>query len=258
MKQFFVSLLAVILSFLWSVAVKAHAMLFDGMVRRGLILCSVYLPNGSTISIATGYGAAKTMSAVSNGNYANATLEASHGISNGDFMEVTSGWSRLNKRVVRASSVGSPTADIIELEGINSTSTTRYPAGSGVGSVREISGWQQITQIMDLAGDGGEQQFVTFQFLEADAQRRLPTFKSPVGITMQVADDDTLAGYLLLKEANDDRDPRAVKVVKPNGGLILFSAYVTLAPMPNLTVNQVATVQATFSLENEEPTKYAS
>lgn len=219
---------------------------------------SVYLPNGSTINVATGYGSAKTMSAVSNGNYANATLEASHGVSNGDFIEVTSGWSRLDKRVVRASSVGSPTAADIELEGINSSNTTRYPAGSGIGSVREITGWQQVLQVLNLASDGGEQQFKIFQFLEDDGQRRIPTSKTPVGMTLQIADDDTLPGYLLLKEANEDRDPRAVKIIKPNGGLILFSALITLAPMPNLTIDDIASVQATFSLENADPTKYAS
>jgi hypothetical protein len=73
-----------------------------------------------------------------------------------------------------------------------------------------------------------------------------------------IADDDTLAGYILAQEANDDRTPRAVRITKPNGGIIVFSAYITLAPMPTLEINQLARAQVTMSLENPEPTKYAS
>lgn len=216
---------------------------------------SVYLPNGSTIHIASGYGAEKDMTAVTNATEAVATFEASHGVVEGDFIEVTSGWSRLNNRIIRA---GTVSTNDVNLEGFNTTSTTLFPAGSGTGTIREITGFTQLLQVMQPQGDGGEQQFTTYQFLESDSESRIPSNKSASGLTLQVADDDSLAGYILAKAANDDRDPRAVKIVKANGGLILFSAYISLAPMPNLTINQVATVQVTFSLLNPEPTKYAS
>ena len=94
---------------------------------------SVSLPNGALVAVASGYGASKEIVSLSNGNPANAELEASHGIINGDFIEVTSGWSRLTDKIVRASSVGSPTANFIELEGIDTTLTSIYPSGGGTG-----------------------------------------------------------------------------------------------------------------------------
>lgn len=215
---------------------------------------AVALPNGSIVSIASGYGVAKTMSAVSNATEAVATLEASHGVIVGDFIEVTSGWSRLNKRVVRASAVAT---NDVTLDDINTSSTTLYPAGAGTGSVREISGWTQLSQILGSASTGGEQQFATYQLLEADTEVRIPTSKSAAGITFTIADDPSLAGYLLAKEANDDRLPRAVKIVLANGAILLYNAYISLSVVPSLTVNEPMSIQVTLSLLSE-PTRYSA
>jgi hypothetical protein len=215
---------------------------------------SVSLPNGAIVAIASGYGASKAMSAVSNADPGEATLEASHGIVLGDFMEVTSGWSRLNSRIVRAGTVD--TNDVL-LEGIDTTSTSRYPAGAGTGSIREITGWTQLAQITGSSSEGGEQQFTTYQFLEADSEVRIPTTKSAAGINFTVADDPTLAGYILAQEANEDRLPRAVRITLPNGQILLYNAYISLSPIPTLTVNEIMTTQVTLSLL-AEPVRYAS
>src|SRR5688572_21317980 len=147
---------------------------------------SVSLPNGALVAIASGYGAAKAMTAVTNASEAVATLAASHGVVEGDFIEVTSGWSRLTDKIVRA---GTVSTNDVDLEGINTPSTTVYPPGSGTGSVREITGWTQLSQILESSSTGGEQQFLDYQFLEADSAKRIPTFKAPAGLTFRVADD---------------------------------------------------------------------
>lgn len=214
---------------------------------------AVSLPNGALVAIASGYGTSKTMSAVSNAAEAVATLEASHGVVEGDFIEVTSGWSRLDSKIVRA---GTVSTNDVNLEGINTSSTSVYPAAGGTGSVREITGWTQLSQILESSSTGGEQQFLDYQFLEADAAKRIPTFKAPAGLTFRVADDPTLAGYVLAKTANDDREPRAVRVTLPNGAILLYNAYISLAPSPSLTVNEVMSVEVTLSLLNE-PVRYA-
>lgn len=193
------------------------------------------------------------MSAVSNANPGIATLEASHGVLQGDFMEVTSGWSRLSDRIVRA---GTVSVNDVGLEGINTTSTTNYPAGEGTGSIREISGWTTLSQILSSTSNGGEQQFLEYQFLESDAQKRIPTFKNAAGLTFSVADDPTLAGQVLLATANDDRLPRAVRVTLPDGGIILYNAYISLGE-PSLTVNELMSVEVTLSLLGA-PTRYAA
>lgn len=215
---------------------------------------SVSLPNGSLVAIASGYGAVKAMTAISNANPAVATLAASHGVIVGDIIEVTSGWSRLTDKIVRASVVAT---NDVSLEGIDTLLTSIYPAAGGTGSIREITGWTQLSQILESSTSGGEQNFTEYQFLEADAKKRIPTFKSPSGISLKVADDPLLAGYILASVANDDRLQRAVRITLPGGSLLFYNAYISLNKTPSLTVNEINAVEVTLSLL-AEPVRYAS
>jgi hypothetical protein len=215
---------------------------------------SVSLPNGATISIGSTYGAAKTVSAASNANPCIVTLEASHGVIVGDIFEWTSGWSRANGNVYRAASVST---NDIGVEGLNTTSTTRFPVGSGTGTVREVTAWQQVTQVLETQTSGGEQQFVTYSFLEDDAEHQIPTVKSPIAFNFTIGDDATLAHYSVLDEADADRLQRVVRVVLPSGSVIYWSAYVTLQKTPTLTKNEVMVLRVTMSLINTV-TRYAA
>jgi hypothetical protein len=214
---------------------------------------AVQLPNGAVIAIASGYGASKNMTAVTNANPGVATLEAAHGIATGEFFEVTSGWSRLNGKIVKAGTVAT---NDVPLLGINTTSTTTYPAGSGTGTIREISGWTQLQQVLTSQSSGGDQQFLTYQFLEDDAEKRLPTSKSAAGLSFSVANDPALAGYQLVETANDDRSPRAIRITLPNGAVLLYNAYISLNKTPSLNANQLMANEVTLSLVNNEPVRY--
>ena len=214
---------------------------------------SVSLPNGALVAIASGYGSDITVTAISNANPGEATA-AAHGLTDGDIIEVTSGWSRLTEKVVR---VTGATTGTFDLEGINTTSTTIYPAGAGAGTVREVTGFTQLAQITGSTSSGGEQQFLTYQFLESDAEKRIPTFKTAAGITFTVADDPTLPGFILAKAANDDRLPRAVRITLPNGQILYYNAYISLSTIPSLTVNELMTNEVTLSLL-AEPVRYTS
>ena len=56
---------------------------------KGAIMAAV--PTGTLFSVATTFGSAITVTAVTNANPAVCTATA-HGLSNGDLIEVTSGW----------------------------------------------------------------------------------------------------------------------------------------------------------------------
>lgn len=49
---------------------------------------------------------------------------------------MTSGWAKLDSRVVRVANIS---ADTFELEGVDTTSTTSYPAGGGAGSAAKAN-----------------------------------------------------------------------------------------------------------------------
>lgn len=219
---------------------------------------AIALPNGSLVAIAASYGASKTMLDITNANPGVAQLAPGHGVVTGDIIEVTSGWSRLTEKVVKAGTIGSPpSVDDIPLLGIDTSLTSIYPAGGGAGTVREILTWTQLSQILDSQSNGGEQQFLDYQLLEADAAKRIPTFKSPAGLTFQVADDPSLPGYILASAANDDRLPRAIRLTLPSGAIIYYNAYISLNKTPSLTVNEIMAVEVTLSLL-AEPVRYAA
>lgn len=215
---------------------------------------SVSLPNGAIVEIAASYGASKAMSAVTNANPGVATLAASHGIIVGDYMEMTSGWSRLTNKIVRASVVAT---NDVSLEGQDTSLTSIYPAAGGAGSIRGILSWTQLAQVLSSSSSGGEQQFKDYQFLESDSQRRIPTTKNAAGLSFSIADDNTLAGYLLASAANDDRLPRAVRITLPSGAKLLYNCYISLNKTPSLTVNDIMACEVTMSML-AEPVRYAT
>lgn len=214
---------------------------------------AVSLPNGVTIAIATAYGSPLTVSALTNANPAVAT-SAAHGLTSGDIIEVTSGWSKLNSRIVR---VDNETAGTFEMEGIDTSSTASYPASSGTGTVREITTFTQISQIMDVQTSGGEMQFATYSFLEMDYETQLPTQSSPMTMTIQIADDPTLAGYAAVKSAAEARAVRALKITYPSGAVAYYNGYVSFNETPTFTKNQVQVVTATFNLL-ARPVRYSA
>jgi hypothetical protein len=215
---------------------------------------SVKLPNGSIISIASGYEAVKSMSAVSNADPGVATLEASHGVSDGDILEVTSGWSKLDGKIVRAANLST---NDIDLEGVNTSNLTKFPAGSGVGSVREVNAWTQVTQVVDFSSQGGDQNFFNYSFLEDDTERQIPTTKSAKAFTLLLGDDQSLPWFNILTAADEDRQPRAIRVVLPSGAVLYYNVYVTFDPTPTMTKNEIMQLRSTFSLVSN-PTRYAS
>lgn len=211
------------------------------------------LPDGAIVSLATTYGSAKTVSGITNANPGVATSTA-HGLSNGALLSVVSGWSNLNNRVVRVA--GSAT-NTFNLDGIDTSSTSLFPSGSGAGTVQEITAFTQISQIMGFTTNGGDQQFTNFSFLEQNFETQIPTTFSAQSIQIDIADDPSLAGYIALKAAADARAVRALKIAMPDGSFILYQGYVSFNETPTVTKGQVMQVKATFSLQSR-PVRYAS
>lgn len=211
------------------------------------------LPDGATVLLATTYGTAKTVSAITNANPGVASSTA-HGLSNGALVSMGSGWSNLNNRVVRVA--GSAT-NAFNLDGIDTSLATLFPVGSGAGTATEITAFTQITQIMGFTTSGGDQQFTNFSFLEQNFETQMPTTTSAMSIAIDIADDPSLAGYIALKAAADARAIRALKLQLPDGSFILYQGYLSFNETPTVGKGQVMQVKATLSLQSR-PVRYAS
>lgn len=246
------------LSFLKRLALSLLEPVYLGLTahlhRSGLLLAAVSLPNGATVAIASAYGTPSTMSVLTNDTDAVATLGAGHGVLVSDIVVLTSGWPEINGRLARASVVAS---NDVTMEDIDTTSTTTFPTGSGTGSIKEVSTWQNISQILEFSTQGGDQQFVTYSFLNESVEHQIPTVKSAQSFSMVVGDDASLAHYAVLAEADRLRSAQAIRITLPSGSLIYANCYVTLNKTPTLTKNEVMGLRASFSLVSEV-TRYAS
>lgn len=203
--------------------------------------------NGAVVSIASAYAASKVMSAITNATEAVGTLEASHGVVENDIIEMTSGWQRLDGLLVRADSVAT---NDVTLEDINTTSTTLYPAGSGTGSIREISTWVTVGQILGdtFASQGGEQQFLEWQYLDQDLQSRIPTSQTPVGISFTVHDDITAAGQIAIQASFDAASPAGLRIVLKDGKKLYGNGYWAIGAVPILEGNNIVRRNVSISL----------
>lgn len=203
------------------------------------------LPNGSTFDMAATYSPAVNVSAISNANPAVATSTA-HTLSEGDIVILVSGWTRLTNRAFR---VGETTTDTFELEGVDTTSTQRYPTGGGAGTAREVATWVQIPQIMTVDFSGGEQNFYTWQFLEDDDERQLPTSKSASSLTINVADDPDQPFVPIIEGYDELKSLNVFRLNLVNGDSILYPAVPSITSTPTLTVNELMQRVITLAMQ---------
>jgi hypothetical protein len=193
---------------------------------------AITLAVGTTVAIASAYAAAKTMSAITNATSAVATLEASHGVVLNDFVEITSGWARLNGRIAKATNIAT---NDVTLGGIDTSSTARYPSGSGAGTVREISTWTTIGQIARAINvSGGEQQFADITTLEDVIDKQIPTRRSPVQVRLPLFFDPALSYVSSVRTASDTAVPTAVRMTFPNGSVLVANAYWSYQEVPTI------------------------
>lgn len=212
------------------------------------------VPTGSTFFVASTFGTVKTVTAVSNA--AEAVVTATHDFAIGDIVEVTSGWGRLNKRAFRVKSVSTTVSFI--LEGADTTSLTFYPAGQGVGTVRKVSAFSQITTVMNPTSSGGEPKTVTYKFIESDVEYNINDGFAATSYSLDMdADAIGSAGYTALKALTDVQTDTILRIVTRSGSVILIPSTVALNEAVQLQDGQINRVSASFN-GNGRLTRYAA
>jgi hypothetical protein len=211
------------------------------------------IPNGGTFEHAATYAAALPFSAITNATSAICTVVGATLVV-GDIVLVTSGWTALNNKVVRVSAA---TATAITLEGVDTTSTTIYPAGSGVGSLKKIMTWVQIPQITDVAFSGGDQNYQDVVFLEDAQGRQIPTDKAAASMVLTVADDPTLAYVPIVQAADIAQTVQAARLNLPGTDKLYYGAYTSFSLQPEVSRGNILTRKVSLALQSA-PTRYLS
>lgn len=212
------------------------------------------VPTGTTFYVANAFGASKNTTVVTNAAEAVVTC-AAHGYSNGDVLEVTSGWGRITRRFIRIKSV---TTDNFTLEGVDTTNLTFFPAGAGIGSVRKVTGWQQVVQVLGLSSTGGDPKNVEFSYFDNDISFSINDGFSATTITLEL-DSDSIStpGYALLKTLTQVQTDTCLRINKRNGGLTYQPCTVALNEAEQMQAGQVNRVRCVFN-GNNVAVRYAS
>jgi hypothetical protein len=205
-------------------------------------MSSIFI-NGTKYAVSTTLAAAIPVTAVSNANPAVATAVAPP--ADGSILVIGSGWSELDGTVARSADAD---ADSFTLEGVNTTSTTRFPAGEGGGNVRIASGFVGMDQVTDVQTAGGDPQYFTYQYVEdaSSRQRQKPTFKNPITLTFLMDYDPDKPWYEALIGVDFAREPVVIRATLPNGAVILYYGYPSFNKVPTGAVN--VNLQNTFTL----------
>lgn len=214
------------------------------------------VPTGTTVFVASVFASSLTVSAASNATECVLTMASTSGLANGDIVEVTSGWGRLNGRAFRVKSLVANTS--ITLEGADTTSTTFFPVGSGAGSVRKVTTWQQITQITGISSSGGDPVTVDYKYLESDVRYKINDGFNGSDYTLTLdADAIGSAGYTALKSLTDVQTNTILRVITRSGQINLIPGTVALNEAVAMNDGQINTVTAALSANNRL-TRYAS
>ena len=212
------------------------------------------VPTGSTFYVASTIASAKTTTLVTNAAEAVVT-SAAHGYSNGDFVIVTSGWGRLHKRAFRVKTVAT---DTFVLEGCDTSSTTYFPVGTGVGTVQKVSTFTQITTVMNPASSGGDPKTVEYKFIESEISYQINDGFSATSYSLEMdADSIGTAGYTALVTLTNVQTDTILKIVTRSGSIILVPCTVALNEAISFTDGQINKVKAQFS-GNNRAVRYAS
>ena len=213
----------------------------------------MHLPNGSQIFVEkTRHNQEHEFTGVSNATAPVLTFAQTQtaNFSVGDYAIFTeSGWGKLVDRVVRVKTVNEKS---VTVEGVDTTDQNVFPANSGKGKLVKITEWVEIPCVQDLAQDGGEQQFYTYQCLSDDQEQQLPTYKSAVSLTYTFAHEYDNAIYPVLRKADETGAVTALRMYVPKAKeMRCWAGVLSFNEIPQTAVNEMETVSLSVSLKGK-------
>lgn len=203
--------------------------------------------NGTLFEIGTTYGSSVNITAATNVSSCVLTLGAGHSVVVNDFVEIiTNGWGALIGRVFKVTAVATNDVTIA----FDSSSTAAFPAGQGTGTLRRVTAWAQVQQVNNPQVSGGEQNFGEGQYIDQSVGFKYPTNKSPIDVTFEVDDDQSLAYWTTVKAAQASLGNYALRMTYPGGGGACGTGIWTYSAAPGLAVNSVQKRTINVALAN--------
>lgn len=209
----------------------------------------MHLPNGSQIFIGVNMGEPISATQITNADNPVFTATNTQSIKKGAYVLIeTSSWGKLVSRVLRVKEVSDNVS--VTLEGVSTKDTNVFPEGENTATFREVKSWVEVPCVQDLAQDGGEQQYYTYQCLADDQEQQLPTYKSAVSLTYTFAHEYDNPIYPILREAEESGDVTALRMYVPKAKeMRCWAGVLSFNDIPQTTMNEMETVSLSVSLK---------
>lgn len=204
-----------------------------------------YFPEGGKFFYSTTFAAAKTISAVTNANPAVCTSTA-HGYADGDIVLISSGWDDVNDSVFKIDQL---TADTFSLVDQDTSNTDFFPAGTGIGTAKLISGWTEIPQILTLENSGGDVKYATVAPLSKRNALNVPIGFNPETLTLNLGHDPANATYKAMLTLGRSLTKCAFKQTIPGGGTTYGYGFMVTSERAKQSAGNANTVPVAISIQ---------
>lgn len=203
-----------------------------------------FFPEGSSQQFSQTFASAKTITALTNANPAVATSTA-HGYATNDEILLTSGWEDATDSVYKVTVID---ANSFSIQGLDTSNTSFFPAGTGTGSAQKLSGWTAIPQVLTISSSGGDARFTDVAPLSKRNAVKIPTGFNATSVTLSLAHDASNANYQTMLGISRTLTKVAFKQAISGGATTYGYGYMNVSEMPKLNNNQVNTVDAAITV----------
>lgn len=212
-----------------------------------------YFPEGTKLQYSVTFAATKTITAVTNASPASATSTA-HGYSDNDEILLSSGWEDATDTVYKVDQID---ANTFTLLGLDATSTSFYPAGTGTGTASKISSWVEVPQVLDLSTSGGDVRLTTISPLAKRNDIQVATGFNATALNFTLGHDPANATYQAMLGISRTLTKVALKVLISGSAPMYGYGYLSVSEMPRMARNQANQVGGTITMLGR-PIAYAS
>ena len=203
-----------------------------------------YFAEGSKIQFTQTMAGAKTITVATNANPCVMTSVA-HGYSTNDEILLTTGWEDATDSVYKITVL---TADTFSVTGLDTTNTSYFASGSGVGTAQKLSTWLDIPQVLTVSSSGGDARFTDISPLAKRNSIKVPTGFNATAMTLTLGHDASQANYIAMLGISRNLSKVAIKQVISGGAVTYGYGYMSVSENPKLNVNQANTVDAALTI----------
>lgn len=203
-----------------------------------------FLAEGSKFLFSETFGSPITVTAATNAD-PTVLSAVGHGLIDNDEVLFTSGWEDATDAVWKADQLS---ADTLSLKGLDATDTQWYPAGAGTGTLRKVTNWLEIGQVLDVQPNGGDARNVTIEPLSRRNAINMPAGFNASSINLTLGYDPSTASQIALNKISRNLSKRiAFKFLLAGGQTGYGYGTAQLAQMPSIAKGSAISVGLTVN-----------